>query len=63
MTAATRPARPRTGIAIVQDGRGYWLFRRELPRDPATGKRRRLDKSDRIKSKARAKFEDALAKY
>lgn len=62
MTAATRPARPRTGIAIVQDGRGYWLFRRELPRDPATGKRRRLDKSDRIKSKARAKFEDALAK-
>ena len=35
---------------------------RTSPR-PATGKRRRLDKSDRIKSKARAKFEDALAKY
>ena len=56
MTTATRPARPRTGISVVQDGRGYWHFRRELPRDPATGKRRRLDKSDRIKSKARAKF-------
>ena len=35
----------------------------ELPRDPATGKRRRFDKSDRIRSKAREKFEDALAEY
>lgn len=32
MTAATRPARPRTGIAIVQDGRGYWHFPRTSPR-------------------------------
>ena len=63
MTTATRPARPRTGISVVQDGRGYWHFRRELPRDPSTGKRRRLDKSDRIKSKAREKFEAALAEY
>lgn len=48
---------------MTKDRRGYWHFRRELPPDPATGKRRRLDKSDRIRSEARRKFDEALAEY
>lgn len=31
MTAGTRQGRRNTGIAITQDKRGYWHFRRELP--------------------------------
>ena len=63
MTTAIRLARPRMGITVVRDGRGYRHFRRELPRDPDNGKRRRLDKNDRLRSRARAKFESALAEY
>ena len=63
MTTATRPARHRIGITVVTGRERLLALCRELPRDPATGKRRRLDKSDRIKSKAREKFEDALAEY
>lgn len=51
------------GITVVTGRERLLALCRELPRDPATGKRRRFDKSDRIRSKAREKFEDALAEY
>ena len=63
MTTATRPARHRIGITVVTGRERLLALCRELPRDPVTGKRRRFDKSDRIRSKAREKFEDALAEY
>lgn len=36
MTTGTRQGRRNTGIAITQDKRGYWHFRRELPPPPPT---------------------------
>jgi integrase len=62
-TRKPKKGRQRTGVSVTRDSRGYWHFRRELPPDPATGKRRRLDKSDRVKSEARRKFDAALADY
>ena len=42
---------------------GLLAFPPRTAPDPATGKRRRLDKSDRIRSEARRKFDEALAEY
>lgn len=63
MSTGTRQGRHNTGIAITQDKREYRHFRRELSPDPATRKRRRLDKSDRIRSEAMREFDEVLAEY
>lgn len=67
MTAGTRQGRRNTGIAITQDKRGYWHFRRELPPPPSPrpghGETPPARQERPIRSEARRKFDEALAEH
>lgn len=57
---ATRKRTPGSG-SVFKDGKGVWRFRKDLGKDPATGKRRILEARGRTKAEARARFEAKLA--
>lgn len=57
---ATRKRTPGSG-SVFKDGKGVWRFRKDLGKDPATGKRRVLEARGRTKAEARARFEAKLA--
>lgn len=57
---ATRKRTPGSG-SVFKDGKGVWRFRKDLGKDPATGKRRILEARGRTKAEARARFETKLA--
>lgn len=56
----TRKRTPGSG-SVFKDGKGVWRFRKDLGKDPATGKRRILEARGRTKAEARARFEAKLA--
>lgn len=57
---AMRKRTPGSG-SVFKDGKGVWRFRKDLGKDPATGKRRILEARGRTKAEARARFEAKLA--
>ena len=56
---ATRKRTPGSG-SVFRDGKGVWHFRKDLGKDPATGKRRILQAKGRTKAEARARFNAKL---
>ena len=46
---------------IIHAADGTWIIRRELSRDPATGRRRRLQAKGRTKAEARERFDAKIA--
>lgn len=56
----TRKRTPGSG-SVFKDGNGVWHFRKDLGKDPATGKRRTIQAKGRTKAEARARFEAKLA--
>lgn len=57
---ATRKRTPGSG-SVFRDGKGVWYFRKDLGKDPATGKRRILQAKGRTKAEARTRYEAKLA--
>ena len=59
----TMTARRRTPGAgsVFRDANGVWHFRKDIGRDPATGKRRTVQAKGRSKAEARERFEAKLA--
>ena len=57
---ATRKRTPGSG-SIFKDKTGVWHFRKDLGKDPATGKRRTIQAKGRTKAEARERFEAKLA--
>ena len=53
---ATRKRTSGSG-SVFKDGKGVWRFRKELGKDPATGKRRVIEAKGRTKAEARERFE------
>lgn len=56
---ATRKRTPGSG-SVFKDGKGVWRFRKDLGRDPATGRRRVLEAKGRTKAEARERFKAKL---
>ena len=56
----TRKRTPGSG-SVFKDGNGVWHFRKDLGKDPATGKRRTIQAKGRTKAEARERFEAKLA--
>ena len=52
----TRKRTPGSG-SVFKDGKGVWHFRKELGKDPATGKRRVLQAKGLTKAEARERYE------
>ncbi|KFI56544.1 tyrosine-type recombinase/integrase [Bifidobacterium callitrichos] len=61
MTRTTR--RTRGAGSIFKDARGLWHFRRQLDPDPATGARRTIEATGKVKSEARARFDAKVEEY
>lgn len=61
MTAGKRRTKGAGGV--FQDARGVWHFRREITPDPGTGKRRYIEATSKIKSDARARFDEKIKEY
>lgn len=57
---ATRKRTPGSG-SVFKDGNGIWHFRKELGKDPATGKRRIIQAKGHTKAEARERYEAKLA--
>ena len=55
----TRKRTPGSG-SVFKDGNGVWHFRKDLGKDPATGKRRTIQAKGRTKAEARERFEAKL---
>lgn len=58
--ADTRRRTRGTG-SVFRDKNGTWHYRRELDRDPATGKPRRIEAKGKTKAEARARFDAKVA--
>ncbi|PLS26260.1 integrase [Bifidobacterium parmae] len=56
----TRRRTPGAG-SVIHAKDGTWIIRRELERDPATGRRRRIQAKGRTKAEARERFEARVA--
>lgn len=52
---ATRKRTPGSG-SVFKDGNGVWHFRKDLGKDPATGKRRLLQAKGRTKAEVRERY-------
>lgn len=57
---ATRKRTPGSG-SVFKDKNGVWHFRKDLGKDPATGKRRTIQAKGRTKAEARERFEAKLS--
>ena len=54
--------RTRGAGSVFRDKNGTWHYRRELDRDPATGKPRRIEAKGKTKAEARTRFDAKVAK-
>ncbi|NMM97796.1 tyrosine-type recombinase/integrase [Bifidobacterium olomucense] len=59
--ATTGRRRTKGAGSIIQRADGRWEFRREIGRDPATGKRRYISAKGRTKADARERFDAKIA--
>lgn len=53
--------RTRGAGSVFRDKNGTWHYRRELDRDPATGKPRRIEAKGKTKAEARTRFDAKVA--
>ena len=53
--------RTRGAGSVFRDKNGTWHYRRELDRDPATGRPRRIEAKGRTKAEARTRFDAKAA--
>ncbi len=53
--------RTRGAGSVFKDKNGTWHYRRELDRDPATGRPRRIEARGKTKAEARARFDAKVA--
>ncbi|MBT1170116.1 tyrosine-type recombinase/integrase [Bifidobacterium sp. SO4] len=61
MTTTRRRTKGAGGV--FKDSKGTWHFRREVEPDPATGARRYIESTGKVKAEARARFEAKVAEY
>ena len=59
--AANGRRRTKGAGSIIHRADGTWEFRREIERDPATGKRRYVTAKGRTKADARERFDAKVA--
>ncbi|NEG56168.1 tyrosine-type recombinase/integrase [Bifidobacterium platyrrhinorum] len=60
---ATTRRRTKGAGGVFKDSKGRWHFRREITPDPVTGRRRVIEATGRVKSEARARFDEKVAEY
>ena len=53
--------RTRGAGSVFRDKNGTWHYRRELDRDPATGRPRRIEAKGKTKAEARTRFDAKVA--
>ncbi|KFI51737.1 tyrosine-type recombinase/integrase [Bifidobacterium biavatii] len=60
---AANARRTKGAGGAFKDKNGTWHFRREIDPDPATGKRRYIEATGKVKSEARARFDEKVSEY